>query len=166
MRYLLSYLSYALPSVPLCSMHYPLSHLVPCITLCPTLSHVLPFVPESVTSIVRKHHGQKQLGKERIYLAYTSPSLFTIEGSQSRNSNKAETWKEELMHGGVLLTGLLPHGFLSLVSYRTRDHQTRHHPQWAGLSPISHEENVLQACLQPDIMEAFTQFNFPFLRWL
>jgi hypothetical protein len=39
----------------------------------------------------------------RVYLAYTSTSLFMMEGSQDRNSNKAGTWRQELM----LLTGLL-----------------------------------------------------------
>ena len=33
-----------------------------------------------------KHHDQKHPGEERVYLAYTSPSLSIIESSQSRNS--------------------------------------------------------------------------------
>jgi hypothetical protein len=40
-----------------------------------------------------KHHEQKQVEEGRVYVAYTS----IIEGSQHRNSNRAETWRQELM---------------------------------------------------------------------
>jgi hypothetical protein len=40
---------------------------------------------------------KKQLGKERVYLAYTSLSLFIIEGRRDWNSKRAGTWREELM---------------------------------------------------------------------
>jgi hypothetical protein len=36
---------------------------------------------------VTKHHDPKQVG-ERVYLAYTSTSLFIIKGSQNRNSSR------------------------------------------------------------------------------
>ena len=48
-----------------------------------------------------KHHDQKQVGEERAYLAYTSISLFIIEGGQDRNSNMAGTWRQKLK--GLLL---------------------------------------------------------------
>jgi hypothetical protein len=32
-----------------------------------------------------KHHDQKQVKEERVYLAYTPTSLFIMEGSQGRN---------------------------------------------------------------------------------
>jgi hypothetical protein len=32
---------------------------------------------------------KKHMGEETVYLAYTSISLFIIEGSQDRNSNRA-----------------------------------------------------------------------------
>jgi uncharacterized protein Veg len=38
-----------------------------------------------------KHQNQKQLGEKRVCLAYTSTSLFIIEGNQDRNSNRAGT---------------------------------------------------------------------------
>jgi hypothetical protein len=38
-----------------------------------------------VASAMIKHHDQKQLGEERVYLAYTSTALFIMEGSQDRN---------------------------------------------------------------------------------
>jgi hypothetical protein len=51
----------------------------------------------------------KQLGDKRVYLTYTSISLFTNEGSWGRNSNNAGTWRQELMQTPwrVLLIGLL-----------------------------------------------------------
>ena len=39
----------------------------------------------------------RQHGEERGYSAYTSLSLFTLRGRQDRNSNKAKTWRQELM---------------------------------------------------------------------
>jgi hypothetical protein len=84
-----------------------------------------------------KHHDQKQVGEERVYPAYGSRSLFIIKGSQDRNSSRAGTWKQELIrgHGGMLFTGLL-----TLISYRTQDHQPRdgHHSQQAVSSLIDH----------------------------
>jgi len=52
---------------------------------------------------------KKQVGEEKVYSAYTSISLFIIEGSQDRNSNRSGSWKQELMWKPwrVLLTGLL-----------------------------------------------------------
>jgi hypothetical protein len=50
-----------------------------------------------VTTAVIKHHDQKHLGKERVYLAYTSTSLVIIKRSQDRNSSRAENWRQELM---------------------------------------------------------------------
>jgi hypothetical protein len=53
-----------------------------------------------------------------------------------RNSNRAGTWRQELMQRpwSMLPTGLFPHGLLSLLSYRTQDHQPRDSPipQWSG----------------------------------
>jgi hypothetical protein len=46
---------------------------------------------------VTKHHDKKQVGEERVCLAYTSILLFIIEGSWDRNSNRAGTWRPELM---------------------------------------------------------------------
>jgi hypothetical protein len=66
-------------------------------------------------------------GEERVYLACASTLLFIIEGSQARNSSRAGTWRQELMQrpwrGAA--SCLSPHVFLSLLSYRTQDHQPR-----------------------------------------
>jgi hypothetical protein len=40
---------------------------------------------------------KKEVGEERVYLAYTSTLLFTAEGSQDSNSNSTGTWRQELM---------------------------------------------------------------------
>jgi hypothetical protein len=40
---------------------------------------------------------KKQVGEKRVYLAYTSTTLFIIEGSHDRNSNRAGSWRQELM---------------------------------------------------------------------
>jgi hypothetical protein len=63
--------------------------------------------------------------EERVYSAYTSTLLFIIEESQHRNSNRAGTWRQELMQrpwrGAAYWVASL--GMLSLFSYRTQDHQ-------------------------------------------
>lgn len=46
---------------------------------------------------VMKHHDPKQPKEERAYFADTSLSLFIIEGSQGRNSNRIRTWRQKLM---------------------------------------------------------------------
>jgi hypothetical protein len=45
---------------------------------------------------VIKHHDHKQVGEERVYLTYTSASLFITKVSQGRNSKGTRTWKKEL----------------------------------------------------------------------
>ena len=58
--------------------------------------HILYHI-QSLPVIVRvtiagmKHYDQKQLGKERAYLASISTSLFIIDVSQDKNSNRAGT---------------------------------------------------------------------------
>jgi hypothetical protein len=43
------------------------------------------FVLVRVTIAVMKYCDQKQVGEERVYLAYTSTSYFITEGSRGRN---------------------------------------------------------------------------------
>jgi hypothetical protein len=80
-----------------------------------------------------KHHDQKQVGEERVYLAYTSTSLQSTEGSQDRNSDKQgrnlqRPWKS-------LANCLAFHGFPSLFAYGTQDHQPRDGSTLNGLIP-------------------------------
>ena len=74
-----------------------------------------------VSFAAMKCHDQKAGWKERIYLAYTSVSQFIIEGSQGRNSNRAGTWRQELIQRPWMRTAwwLAPYGLLSLLSYTT-----------------------------------------------
>lgn len=71
-----------------------------------------------VSNAVMKHHDQNQLGEESVYLVYTSTLQSIIGGREVKNSKQG--LKLEAGHGRVLLTGLL-----SLLSYRTQDHQLR-----------------------------------------
>jgi hypothetical protein len=107
---------------------------------------------------------KKQVGKERVYSAYTSTLLFITKGSQDWNSHRAGTWRQELMQRpwkGAAYWLASP-GLLSLLSCRTQGHQPRDgitHNQWMALPPlITNWENALQL----DLMEAFPQER-PFL---
>ena len=113
---------------------------------------------------VMKHHGQQHLGEERVNLAYTFTSVFITEGSQDRNSNKAGTWRQELMQMPWRDAAycLAPCGLLSLLSYRTQEHQPS-----PGMVPLT-------MCWFPhrwitsweNLMEAFSQLRVLPLRWL
>lgn len=51
----------------------------------------------SVSIAVIKYHNQKQVGEERVNLAYTSILETIIERSQDRNPNKTGIWRQVLM---------------------------------------------------------------------
>ena len=90
-----------------------------------------------VSIAAMKHYDLKVIGKERIYVAHTSTSLFIIEGSQDRNSNRAGTWRQELMQrpwrGAAHWLAL--HGLLNLISYKTQDHHPKDDTAHSELSP-------------------------------
>ena len=67
---------------------------------------------------------KSNLGKERVHLAYTSTLESIIEGSQDRNSNRAGIWRQKLMQR-PWKSASPPHELLSLLCYRTQDHQPR-----------------------------------------
>jgi hypothetical protein len=70
-----------------------------------------------------KHNDEKQVVEERVYLAYTSISLFIIQGSQYRNSDKAGTWRQKLVQrlwSDAAYWRVL-HGLFSLLPYRMHD---------------------------------------------
>ena len=48
-------------------------------------------------SIAVMKHDEPPVGKEWVYLAYTSTLLFIIEGILERNSIRTGTWRQELM---------------------------------------------------------------------
>jgi len=86
---------------------------------------------------------KKQVGKERVYLAFTSTSLFIIEESQDRNSSRAGTWRQELMQRPWrdVAYWLAPRDLLTLLSYRTQDHQLRDGTTYNGLDPPTSTTN-------------------------
>ena len=98
----------------------------------------------------------KQVGEEGTYLAHTSILRFIIEGSQDGNSNRAGSWRQELMQRPWRSAAywFASHGLLSLLSYRIG---TTYH----GLGPppsfslITNLENALQLGL----MERFPQLR-------
>jgi hypothetical protein len=79
---------------------------------------------------------KKQAGEERVYSAYTSTVVFITKGSQGRNTSRAGTWRQELMQRpwrGAAYWLASP-GLLSLLSYRTLDHQPRDGPTHNGMA--------------------------------
>jgi hypothetical protein len=80
---------------------------------------------------------KKQVGKERVYLTYTSTLLFIPKGSQDWNSSRSGSRSWCRGHGGVFLTGLLPLACLGCSLIEPRPPAQRwHHPQW-NLPPWS-----------------------------
>ena len=103
-----------------------------------------------------KHHEQKQLGEERVYLVSTSRSLFIIRNHQDRNSNRAGTWRQELMQRPWRDTAywLSHHSLLSLLSYRIQGHLPRNGTTHIGQDPppsITNYENSPQPYLMGGI---------------
>ena len=64
------------------------------------------------------------------------------------------------------LLSTTPHDLLHLLPYSTLDHQPRDGTTHNRLGPPYRSviKNALLACLQPDLMEAFSQLRFPLLR--
>jgi hypothetical protein len=83
---------------------------------------------------------KKQVGEERVYLAYTSTLLFITKGSQDWNSHREGTWRQELMQRPWrdAVYWLAFPGLLSLLSYRTQDHQPRDGTTHNGPSRLDH----------------------------
>jgi uncharacterized protein Veg len=65
--------------------------------LVPRVSNERTVVLARISMAMMKHHGQKELGEEWVYLPDTSTSLFIIKGNQDRNLKRAETWSQMLM---------------------------------------------------------------------
>ena len=62
---------------------------------------------------------KEQGGEERVYLAYTSTSLFIIKESQDRNSNRAGADTEDMDES---IYWLILQSLLNLLSYRPQDY--------------------------------------------
>jgi hypothetical protein len=120
-----------------------------------------PFALVRVTTIaVKRHQDWSNPGREGL-IWLMLPHHCAYEGSLDRNSSQAGTWRQELMQmpWRDAAYWLAPHGLLRLLSYRTQDHQAKDGTAHNGLGPppsITNHANVLQACLQPNCMEAFS----------
>jgi hypothetical protein len=79
----------------------------------------------------------KQNKKQKTNMGRKRFILLTSEGSQNWNSNRAGTWRQELMQRPwrVLFTGLLSSLF-SLLCYRAQNLQPRDAPTHNGLGPF------------------------------
>jgi hypothetical protein len=78
---------------------------------------------------------KKQVGKERVYPAYTSILMFITK--EVRLELKQELGCRG--HEGSFLTGWLASpGLLSLLSYRTQDYQPRDGTTHKGPFPLDH----------------------------
>ena len=101
---------------------------------------------------------KKQFGEERIYSDYTL--LFITKGSQDRNSNRAGTWRQALMHRPWRSTAYwLPMVCsASLLSYRTQNYHLRDGSTPNGLSPPPLITN-LEKAIELDLLEAFSQLR-------
>ena len=83
---------------------------------------------------VIKHQDQKQLGEERVYLAYTSTLKFITEGSQDRNSNRLGNL-EAGADAAAMDGGAAAYWLAQLLSCRTQGHQARDGTTHNGLGP-------------------------------
>jgi hypothetical protein len=69
------------------------------------------------------------LGRKGVYSTYTSASLFILEESQNRNSDREGIWSldagDNAETRGNADYGTASSGLFSLLSSRTQDHQPR-----------------------------------------
>jgi hypothetical protein len=97
---------------------------------CSTLKTFLVCLRVSISE--QTNMTKKQLGEERVYLAYTFTLLFITKGSQDWNSSRSGSRSWNRGHGGMFFTGLLPLACsaCSLIEPRLPA-QGWHHPQGA-----------------------------------
>jgi hypothetical protein len=77
------------------------------------------------------------LGEEKVYSSSTSISLFIIERSQDRNSNRTETWRQELMKMPIEECYLLACSIYIFIELRTISPEMT--PTTVGwVNPINH----------------------------
>ena len=95
---------------------------------------------------------KKQVGKERVYSAYTFHITVDHQGKSGLELKLVR--KQELMHWPWrdVPYWLASPGLLSFLSYRTQEYQPRDGTTHKGLSLLDHQ---LRKCPQLDLMEAF-----------
>ena len=84
-----------------------------------------------------KHHGQKQPGVERAVWLVFPNHCSSLKEVRAETKDRARAWRQKLMQrpwrGAAYW--FAPHGLLSLLSYRTQDHQPRDGTTYNGLGP-------------------------------
>ena len=92
-----------------------------------------------VTIAAIKHHDQKQVGVERVHLAFSSTALYVIKVNQARDSNRVGTLSQELLQRPRRSAAycLTLHGLLGLLCYKTQDRQPGGNFTHSGLGPLS-----------------------------
>lgn len=92
------------------------------------------------------------LWEERVYVSSAFPHRKKpIIKKKSKQEFKPGTWRQKPMkegHGGVLFTGWLAHGWLSLL-FNT-------HRKLEPLTSITSQENALQTFIKASPMESFS----------
>lgn len=104
-----------------------------------------------------KHHNQKQFGRGRGgEIDFTHRSMFIIKSSEGRSLEEGADAED--MEGAAYW--LVHRGLLSL--FLTQDQKPRNGTTHNGLNPsITNLKNAGQACLQPFLMEVFSQLRSP-----
>jgi hypothetical protein len=100
------------------------------------LKHCLSHGFYSCTNIMTK----KQVGEERVYLAYTSILLFITKGSQDWNSSRSGSRSWCRGHGGMFFTGLLPLACSACSLIEPKISSPEMVPPTRGLSPLITEK--------------------------
>jgi hypothetical protein len=67
---------------------------------------------------------KNKVGEKRIYLAYSSTLLFITKGSELKRGSRMDVGPDTVAMKGTAFW-IVPHGFLSLLSSRTQDHQPK-----------------------------------------
>ena len=134
-------------------------------SLCSSHAPVSPVTNPNLTLLSLTHHCVSvgySCCEGRVCLAYASTSLSIIKESQDRDSNRAGTWRQELMQRPWRSAAyrLASHGLLNLLSYKIQDHQPRDTITHNGVGHpplITNWENDLH----PDFMETFFPVEVP-----
>ena len=99
-----------------------------CVLLC------VAFVLVRVFIVAVKHHEQKASRDERLFSAYTFTNIASKKSGQKlKHGRSLEAGADGRRPWSCAASWLAPHDLLSLLSYRTRDHQPR-----GGPSPTDH----------------------------
>jgi hypothetical protein len=110
-----------------------------------------------------QQHDQEQAWKEKDYFDYTYWSHFITERSQDKNSSIAGTWKQELIQRPLKAAA---YSLSPPCSYKTQGMTLPTMGRSFCSESLTMKMLYRFACLQLNILKAFSQLMFPPLRWL